>query len=93
MKTIYLTILALLTTFAFPALAETFPGAEATACDPARFTPVYGADGATVLYWLNPTCPNGQGGMDPDHPAFERPLPVIEEPGDDETDEELPVKA
>lgn len=74
-----LTILALLTTFAVPALAETFPGAEATACDPARFTPVYSGDGATILYWLNPTCPNGQGGMDANHPAFERPE-LVEDP-------------
>lgn len=74
--------LALLAALSTPALAATFPGAEATGCDPAQFTPIYGADGATILYWLNSTCPNGQGGMDPDHPAFRKPLPVVEEPAE-----------
>lgn len=60
MKAIYLTTLALLATFAVPAIAETptFPGAEATGCDPDKFTPIYSEDGTTILYWNNPTCPS-----------------------------------
>ena len=36
--------------------ALTFPGAAATACEPARFVPVMSEDGQTVLYWTNATC-------------------------------------
>ena len=61
MKTIYLTTIAMLTIFAVPALADTFPGAAATGCDVDRFTPIYSGDGETVLYWNNPTCPDKSG--------------------------------
>jgi hypothetical protein len=92
MKTLLLT--TALAILALPALAEvpTAPaGAAGLACDITQFTPILGDDGTTVLYWNNPTCPNGQGGMDPDHPAFRKPLPVVEDPEDEEEDEEVPL--
>lgn len=56
MKTLILTTaLALIGTAAL-ADAPAFPGADATPCDASQFTPIYGEDGTTVLYWNNPTC-------------------------------------
>lgn len=78
MKVNLLTTIALLITFAVPALAETFPGANAAPCDPDKFTPVYGGDGTTVLYWLNPTCTSvGSGGAFSN--AAASAVPVVEE--------------
>lgn len=85
---------AALVLIAAPAFAETpvFPGAAGTDCDPAQFTPIFGENG-NVLYWNNPTCPNGQGGMDAGHSAFDaaNAVPVVEE--DEPVEEELPAEA
>lgn len=89
MKTMLLTTTAL-AAFALPALADTapvLPGAAATACDPAQFTPIFGKNG-DVLYWNNPTCPNGQGGMDPTHPSIGW-QPPAEEVVEEEQEEEI----
>lgn len=59
-----------------------------TGCDELANVEIKSADG-TVLYLNNPTCPNAQGGGDPDHPAFAKP-PVEEE--DDEEVVEAPVE-
>ena len=77
MKANLLTTIALLTTFAVPTLADTaiFPGADATACDAAQFTPVYSDDGATVLYWNNPTCAYAGSGQ---------PNPAVLHPEDED---------
>lgn len=77
-------ILALMTPFAVPALAEAPAGAAGLDCDITQFTAIRGDDGQ-ILYWNNPTCSNGPGGMDS---AFRKPPPV-EDPGD----EEKPVKS
>lgn len=64
MKTAAFYTLAMIATFAVPAIAAEFPGAEATPCDADKFTPVYSANGEDILYWNNPTCVyNGQGGQ------------------------------
>ena len=94
MKTLLLTATAL-AAFAMPALADTapvFPGAAGTDCDPAQFTPIFGKNG-DVLYWNNPTCQNGQGGMDPTHPSIGWQPPVEDEEivEEDEPVDETPV--
>jgi hypothetical protein len=86
-KTLLLTA-ALLGGIVLPAVAfaETpvFPGAQATPCDPDRFSPIFGKDGVTVLYWNNPTCRSVGGGaqIDPDKLA-ELLNPSVDE-GEDE---------
>jgi hypothetical protein len=78
--------------FANVAYAEvpSYPaGAQGLECDINEFTPILGDDGENVLYWNNPTCPNGQGGMDANHPSI--PKPVVEDPEDEEDDEEVPL--
>lgn len=39
------------------AMADTFPGAAVSGCDPEKFVAIYSDDGETILYWNNPTCP------------------------------------
>lgn len=84
---------ALLGGVALPTLAfadaPVFPGAAATPCDPERFTPIFGKDGATVLYWNNPTCV--YGGSDAPNPTeVSEPVDPVdpEEPTDPEEPEE-----
>ena len=95
-----LTLIALLTTIALPAFAGHVPnGWRDTGCDEAANVEIIGKNG-NVLYLNNPTCPNGQGGMDPaaaiDEPEVIVPdedEEVAEEPGDDETVEEEVIAA
>ncbi len=96
-KTLILTA-ALLGGVALPSM--TFAGHVAngfrdTGCEEAAQTRIYGEDG-NYLYSLNPTCPNGQGGMDANHPSKLAPAPVVdvpveEPPVDDEEVAEDPV--
>ena len=88
MKATYLIAAAILA--ASPVMAEAPAGASGLDCDINEFTAIRGENG-NILYWNNPTCPNGQGGMDPDHPAYPKPLPV-EDDGDDLPVEEEIVK-
>ena len=67
-----LPLIALLTTMAAPAFAGPLfflpdhepNGWRDTGCDEAANVEITGKNG-NVLYLNNPTCPNGQGGMDP----------------------------
>lgn len=72
-------------------------GFRDTGCEEAAQTRIYGADG-NYLYSLNPTCPNGQGGMDAGHSAYPKPdaeedEEVAEDPVDDTPVEEVAAKA
>jgi hypothetical protein len=94
MKANLLTTIALLTTFAMPAMSGPLfflpdhepNGWRDTGCDEAANVEIIGKNG-NVLYLNNPTCPNGQGGMDP---AADEPEVVI--PVEDEPVEETPVE-
>ena len=75
MKANLLTTIALLTTFAVPAISGPFGlpdhernGWRDTGCEEGASVEFKDA-GGNVLYQNNLTCPNGQGGMDADHPA------------------------
>jgi hypothetical protein len=88
MKTTLILTAALMGGIAFPTMTmadalPVFPGAAASGCDPEQFTPTFGANG-DVLYWNNPTCPNGQGGMDDGTRAVTTPATVVEVPAADE---------
>jgi hypothetical protein len=55
-------------------------GYRDTGCDASAAKPIAGSNAVS-----NPTCPNAEGGMDAEHPAYniERD-PVVEAPGEDD---------
>lgn len=91
-----LTTIALLCLTAAPAVAGHVPnGWRDTGCDEDANVEIIGKNG-NVLYLNNPTCPNGQGGMDPaaaiDEPEVIAPdedEEVAEDPGDEAPVEEV----
>jgi hypothetical protein len=94
-----LTTIALLCLTAAPSFAGHVPnGWRDTGCDEAANVEIIGKNG-NVLYLNNPTCPNGQGGMDPvaaDEPEVIVPdedEEVAEEPGDETPVEEEVIAA